>query len=141
MPMTIYSRAFDNSSNTYTIPQEVTFRNRKMFCAGSYLMLAPENKKNYMASSTSEVFNFTLSLSGNVGSDTELIGVNIPAGGIKANEKYVLYNKNMGSGGDGPNPDPDPDPTPGPDTPFTNHYVLDVVIDANWGGGSQIEYN
>ncbi len=145
---TLNSRAFDNSTGTYTIPQEVTFKNRKMFCVASYLMLATSDRKVYDSSSNKEKFKFALIASGDRGSTDASVSATIPTGGLKANEKYILYNRKYnpetGEPGDPDDPD-DKDPDdPDPDQPnggiFSSHYKIEVVVDPTWEGNNNIVF-
>lgn len=139
----LYSRAFDNSTNAYgnTIPQEVTFKDRKMFCCASYLMLAPSTKKAYDNKAQKAQFGFNLSINGNAGSTTATALADMPSASLRANEKYIIYNKHYNTGdrdedGDG-NPD---DPDGGDGGIFTEHYALDIVVDPVWSGSNESEY-
>lgn len=120
------ANALNNVDGSLTIPQEVTFKSRKMFCLASYLMLAPDARKNYDASATSQQFAFDIRIDGNrYGTDAN-VAVNIPAGGLKANEKYIVYNKQYD-----PNEDPD-NPSGGDGGIFSNHYLMDIEVDPTW---------
>ena len=144
------SRAFNNAENAYTIPQEVTFKNRKMFCVASYLMLAPSERKSYMENTSVEKFRFLLTAGGDRNSTDASVSARIPTGGLKANEKYIMYNRKHnpdGSTGDPTDPDdkdPDPDPDPDPDDNnggiFSSHFVIDVVVDPTWEGNKNIVF-
>lgn len=120
-----------NSDGSLTIPQEVTFKSRKMFCIGSYLMLAPDTRKAYNAAASKEQFSFALTAAGDLHSTTESVKTDIPTGGIKANEKYVLYNKQF---------DPNNPEEGGGHGIFSTHYVLDVVVDPAWEGNEEIGF-
>lgn len=144
----LQSRAFNNVENIYSIPQEVTFKNRKMFCLASYLMLCPHDRRSYNPGASVEKFNFELSVVGNRNSTATTISADVPTGGLQANEKYVMYNRkfNSNGGGSGDPNDPD-DPQNGDDDGkggegglFSKHYIIDVVIDPAWNGGQNIVY-
>lgn len=120
-------------------PQEVTFKDRQMYCVASYLMLAPNAKKAYSADATTQKFSFSLTVTGNVFSTDAIADATIPAAGLRANEKYILYNrKYTPSGGDPGDTDPDdpnPDPTPGGGGDgglISNHYDVEIIVDPTW---------
>lgn len=153
LALTLNTRAFNNVDNSLSIPQEVTFKNRKMFCTGSFLMLAPDSRKAYSAGSTSERFKFDLVATGNRASTTACVSALVPTGGLKANEKYIMYNRKFnpdtGDHGDPTDPDDkdpdDKDPDkPDPDRPpggiFSNHYIIDIEVDPNWDNSSNIVF-
>lgn len=142
---TLNARAFNNAENTYTIPQEVTFKNRKMFCVASYLMVAPSERKAYDPGSDQEKFSFALTVGGDRNTTDASVSANVPVGGLKANEKYVMYNRKHnpdGSTGDPDDPDDDKDPEDpgegGPGGILSSHYVIDVVVDPAWEGNKNI---
>lgn len=130
LSFTLDARAFNNVDNSYTIPQEVTFKERKMFCVASYLMLAPSAKKAYDAESDKEQFSFALNVSGDRGSTDASASADVPTGGLKANEKYIMYNKkydpSTGEGGGG--------------GILSSHYLVDIVVDPTWEGNNEIGF-
>lgn len=130
LALSLKANAYDNSSNGYTIPQEVTFKSRKMFCIASYLMLAPSTKKAYDANADKDQFFFDLNATGNVAQTDASKGADIPAGGFKANEKYVMYNKaydpSTGEGGEG--------------GIFSSHYLIDVYVDPTWDNSNDLGF-
>ena len=151
IPLTLDARAFNNAEKTLSIPQEVTFKNRKMFCTGSYLMLATESRKAYSDGATSQKFKFNLTATGDRYSTEASVSAMIPQGGLKANEKYIMYNRKYnpetGETGDPDDPDdkdPDPDPDPDPNKPgggiFSSHYLIDIVVDPTWDNNNNIVY-
>ena len=105
-------------------------------------MIAPEYRKAYNPGSDQEQFSFSLTVKGNRNSTDASVAANIPAGGLKANEKYVLYNRDFTSGGGTDPDDPDPvDPgTGGSGGILSSHYVLDIVVDPEWEGNKNIVY-
>lgn len=143
LAFTLSSRAFDNSTNAYgnTIPQEVTFKDRKMFCCASYLMLAPSAKKVYDTKAQKTQFGFNLAVTGDQANTTAVASADLPSASLKANEKYIIYNKHYNTGdrdedGDG-KPD---DPTGGDGGIFTSHYAIDVEVDPEWSGSNDTQY-
>lgn len=124
------ANAFDNSTNAYTIPQEVTFKSRKMFCVSTFLMLAPSTKKQYDATAIKTRFGFNLNVTGNTAGTSTTAAADMPASSLRANEKYVIYNKlyddGEGEGGGG--------------GLFSTHYAIDIVTDPNWFGNNDTEY-
>lgn len=116
------TRAFNNADDSLTIPQEVTFKERKMFCVASYMMLAPVSKKPYSATSDKDSFDYAIAVSGDTFSDDAAASVEIPAAGIAANEKYVIYNTlydpSTGLGGSG--------------GIFSTHFALEIITDPTW---------
>lgn len=153
LAFTLYSRAFNNVENTLDIPQEVMFKDRKMFCTASYLMLAPESRKAYSPESTTERFKFDLVATGDRNLTTATVSAKIPTGGFKANEKYIMYNRKFnpetGETGDPNDPD-DKDPNdndpnkPDPDKPgggiFSTHYMIDIEVDPTWDNNNNIVF-
>ena len=139
LSFTLMSRAFNNVGGDYSIPQEVNFKDRKMFCFASFLMLAPTERKAYADGATQQQFSFSLSVEGNRYSTDVEVAANMPAGGIKANEKYVVYNK-MYDPNDPNNPDNPGGGQGGGGGLFSTHYVIDVIVDPNWQGTNDILY-
>lgn len=144
LSLIINSKALNNADGSLTLPQEVTFKSRKMFCLASYLMLAPDTRKAYDASATANQFAFALNVVGDRYSTTANLAVNMPTGGLKANEKYIVYNKEYDPN-DPENPgggeDPDPDKPGGGDGGIlSNHYLMDIVVDPAWSGNSEVLY-
>lgn len=131
LSFTLNSKAACNTDNKLSIPQEVTFKDRKMICLASYLMLAPDTRKAYNPGSSQEQFTFALTATGDRHSSDATIKVNVPNGGLKANEKYVLYNKQF----DPENPDEG-----GEQGIFSTHYVLDVLVDPAWEGNKELGF-
>lgn len=125
---TLSGRAIANNT---TIPQVVTFKTREMYCIGSYLMLAPDKRKAYMAGSSKEQFNFDINVAGDLNSTDATLTTDVPTGGLKANEKYVIYNKQF----DPTNPDEG-----GGHGILSTHYVLDIVVDPTWEGSKDIPW-
>ena len=153
LSLTLNTRAFNNVDNSLTIPQEVTFKNRKMFCTGSFLMLAPDSRKAYNQDSTSERFKFDLIATGNRSSTTACVSAKVPSGGLKANEKYIMYNRKFnpetGELGDPDDPDDkdpdDDDPDkPDPNRPdggiFSSNYIIAIEVDPTWDNNSNIVF-
>lgn len=130
LTFTLNSKAACNTDGSLTIPQEVTFKSRKMFCVASYLMLAPNTRKSYNGATT-EQFSFALTANGNLHSTDASVKTDIPAGGIKANEKYVLYNKQF---------DPENPEDGGGQGIFSTHYVLDIVVDPDYEKNEEIGF-
>ena len=118
-------------ANNLTIPQVVTFKTRKMYCIGSYLMLASDARKAYMAGSSKEQFNFDINVAGDLNSTNATLTTDVPAGGLKANEKYVIYNKEF---------DPNNPEEGGGHGILSTHYVLDIVVDPDWSGTKEIPW-
>ncbi len=125
------SKAACNTDGSLSIPQEITFKSRKMFCVASYLMLAPNARKSYDPGSSKEQFSFALTASGDLHSTDASVKTDVPSGGLKANEKYVLYNKQF---------DPEHPEEGGGEGIFSTHYVLDVVVDPAWEGNQEIGF-
>lgn len=148
----VTSLAFSLNANALyekgtTAPQEVTFKDRQMYCVASYLMLAPDSKKAYADGATSQKFSFSLKVTGNLFSTDAFADANIPAAGLRANEKYVLYNrKYTPSGGDTGETDPDdPNPNPNPGGGgdggiLSNHYDIEIIVDPDWQGNNNLVY-
>lgn len=124
-----------NSTKNDTNTQVVTFKDRQMFCLASYLILATDAKKNY--TDGNDKFNFEIAASGDINNASANLSVLIP-GGLKANEKYVVYNK-RGSDGNGGGNGTDPEDPDNPDKPtggegglFSAHYVIDIIANPAW---------
>lgn len=133
--------------NVKKAPQEVKFKDRDMFCVASYLMLAPNTKKAYNSDADSQKFYFDISVSGSRFSTNAVAEAKIPVAGLRANEKYILYNrKYTPSGGDPGETDPDdpnPDPNPGGGGDggiISNHYDLEIIVDPTWQGNNNLIY-
>lgn len=141
IPVTLSARAFDNSTNAYSIPQEVTFKERKMFCCATYLMLAPSAKKIYDPKAQNTQFGFNLNVVGNIGSTTAVALADMPLASLRANEKYIIYNKHYNTGDRDEDGDGIPDdPTGGDGGIFTSHYAIDVEVDPSWSGSNESIY-
>ncbi len=128
---TLNGKAITNVDGSLTIPQVVTFKSRNMYCIGSYLMLAPDSRKAYNAGSTMEQFSFAINVTGDLNSTDANLTTDIPTGGLKANEKYVIYNKQF---------DPENPEEGGGHGVLSTHYVLDIVVDPTWEGTQDISW-
>lgn len=141
MPLTLNARVFDNSTNAYSIPQQVNFNDRRMYCLATYLMLAPDTKAVYDSKAQKSLFGFNLNVVGNTGSTNTSIAVEIPSSSLRANEKYVLYNKHYNSGDRDDDGDGVPDtPTGGDGGLFSTHYAIDIVVDPSWQSSNNSTY-
>lgn len=141
LAFTLSSRAFDNSTNSYVIPQEVTFKDRKFFCCASYLMLAPSVKKAYDSKAQKVQFGFNLNVVGNSGSTTATALADMPLASLRANEKYIIYNKHYNTGDRDEDGDGIPDdPNGGDGGIFTTHYAIDIEVDPTWVGSNESQY-
>ncbi len=128
--LTLNATAFNNVDGSHSIPQVVTFKERTMFCAASYLMLAPNTKQAYDAAASAQKFTFDLNVAGDLNSTDASISADIPAAGIRANEKYVMYNKaydpGTGEGGSG--------------GILSTHYAIDIVVDPTWADTNDLSF-
>lgn len=118
-----------------TTPERVTFKERKMDYLGCYYVFAPIVKSplKYAVSSgngsTLSYLNLAFRKAGTAMSTSEFARVSLPAEGIKANNRYVIYNKQNTGNGDGGDPDPD---TPGGGGFVTDSYAFEVVTSPGW---------
>ena len=120
--------------------ERVTFKNRKMDYLGCYYVFAPVVKADMKAAATDGgatygKLNIALYSKGSNLANAEFATVSLPEGGIKANNKYVIYNKpidgsgNQGGGGDEPG-EGDDEVNKGF---LSTSFLWDVIIDDAWG--------
>lgn len=141
LAFTLSSRAYDNSTNAYTIPQQVNFKDRTMFCLASYLMLAPNAKKVYDSKAQKSLFGFNVNVSGNTASNNATISAEMPASSLRANEKYVVYNKKYNNGDNDEDGDGIPDePAGGDGGILSTHYAIDIIVDPAWENSNNSIY-
>lgn len=140
----IYSPTNYEFTNTLsaTSPERVTFKNRTMDYLGCYYVFAPITKQTLKtAAATGNTSAFTrLNLGfrkkGTDFSTTEFASVLLPAEGLKANERYVIYNHANTGDGDGGGP------TDGTDTGgggfLSANYAFEVVTAPGWDNTNEI---
>ena len=130
---------------TGTTPERVTFKGRKMDYLGCYLVFAPQTKQPLKnGSDVYGYFNLGFKDANNLTAYSEFSYVKLPAAGIKANERYVIYNHyndptdpgsgGGGGGGEDPDPDPDPDPDGGNGGFISNCFTFEVITSPTWDG-------
>ncbi len=78
-----------------------------------------------------------MSITGNSGATNATVASDMPASSLRANEKYIIYNKHYNNGEDPENPE---DPEGGDGGIFTSHYAIDVEVDPAWSGNNESQY-
>lgn len=122
-----------------TSPERVKFKNRTMDYLGCYYVFAPivKTQLKYPLSSgnTNEIgyLNLAFRKSGENLSSSEFAAVKLPENGIKANNRYVVYNKNNSGGG------PE-NPNPGPGGFISNSYTFEVIPSPDWDATEETIY-
>lgn len=119
-------------------PERVTFKGRTMDYLGCYLIFAPQVKQAMKDSSgTYAYFNIGFKDPNNMSQYTEFASVKLPTSGLKANERYVIYNHyvdptNPGSGGGDDDPE---DPDGGGNGGFiSNCFTFEITTAPGWDG-------
>lgn len=131
---------FTNSLSGKT-PERVTFKNRTMDYLGCLYVFAPVQKAQlkYPAasgfSSTLGKLNLAFMKKGENMSSAQFAAVELPSGGIQANNRYVVYNRaNTGDGDGGPGGND------GPGGGFiTASYAFEVVTAPGWDSTNEIQ--
>ena len=113
-----------------TSPERVTFKGRSMDYLGCYYVFAPviKSQLKYAGSSANTSvlgkINLAFRNSGSPLAGSEFVPVDLPADGIQANNRYVIYNKASDEGGSGGF--------------LTNNFVFEIVTDPEWEGSTEI---
>lgn len=121
---------FTNTLSGVT-PERVTFKNRTMDYLGCYYVFAPVTKAplKYATSSgdtsTLQYLNLAFRKKGQAISASEFATVTLPSEGIKANNRYVIYNHANTGDGDGGN---------NGGGFITHSYAFEIVTAPSWDG-------
>lgn len=120
---------------TGVTPERVTFKNRLMDYLGCYYVFAPVVKAplKYAASSgntsTIQYLNIAFRKNGTGIGSSEFASVELPKEGLKANNRYVIYNKSNNGDGDG---------NGGGGGFITDSYAFEVVTSPSWDGTDDV---
>lgn len=121
-------------------PERVTFKNRLMDYLGCFYVFAPIEKSplKYAASSGNtsslQYLNLAFRKNGSNISSSEFAAVKLPTEGLKANNRYVIYNHANTGDGDGGGSPSDPDNPGGGGGFITDSYAFEVVTAPGWDG-------
>ena len=126
---------------TGTVPERVTFKNRMMDYLGCLYVFAPVEKtqlKYPVASGFSSnltKINLAFMKKGEDISNGQFAAVELPADGIQANNRYVVYNRQNTGDGDG-----GPGGNDGNGGGFvTASFAFEVVTSPDWNGTTEIQ--
>lgn len=113
-------------------PERVTFKGRKMDYLGCYLVFAPQSKQSLKnGSEVYGFFNLGFKDVSNPDEFKEFAYVQLPSDGIKANERYVIYNHYI----DPSNPGEDEN-----DEGFLSKcFTFEVTTSPTWDGTVETE--
>lgn len=131
---TLTNYEFTNTLSGST-PERVTFKNRKMDYLGCYYVFAPIEKSSlkYAVSSgnnsTLGKLNLAIRKKGDAIGTSQFASVDLPAEGIQANNRYVIYNHANTGDGDGGN---------GGGGFVTNNFAFEVVTAPSWDGTNEV---
>lgn len=118
-------------------PERVTFKEREMDYLGCFYVFAPVQKAplKYAVSSgnssTLGKINLAFRKKGAALSASEFASVDIPAEGLQANNRYVIYNHESSAGGPG---------GPGDGGFITDNFTFEIVADPEWSGTDEFVF-
>lgn len=116
-------------------PERVTFKSRSMDYLGCYYVFAPIAKtplKPAVSSGNTSTYgylNLAFRKSGDTIGNSEFASVPLPAAGLKANERYVVYNHANSGDGDG-----------GGGGFITNNFAFEIVTAPSWDNSQEVPF-
>lgn len=116
-------------------PERTTFKERDFHYLGCYLVFAPSadaTLKGATATGNTAAYtklNLAIRKPGEALSSSLFKAVDLPASGIKANNRYVVYNKKKTGDGDGE----------GGGGFVSDSYAFEVLVDNTWNGTTDVE--
>ena len=125
-----------------TTPERVTFKNRKMDYLGCYYVFAPVTKAplKYAASSgntsTLQYLNLAFRKNGQAIGTSEFASVKLPTDGLKANNRYVIYNHVNTGDGDGGSGGGEGG---GGGGFITDNFAFEIVTAPGWDGTEETQ--
>ncbi|MCM1491460.1 MAG: hypothetical protein NC095_11660 [Muribaculum sp.] len=124
-----------------TWPTRTTFKERDFHYLGCYLVFAPNDASANIQGATAtgntakySKLNVAIRKTGDALSSSIFKAVDLPADGIRANNRYVVYNTKKTGNGDG-------DGGEGGGGFVSDSYAFEIVADNNWSGTSEIEHD